>query len=64
MTLRLADDEQRALRDRADVEGVSMHDVVRRAVREYVARHGHREHVVAAAELIIESHADALDRLG
>ena len=64
MTLRLSDDEQIALRTQADAEGISMQDVARRAVREYVARHRHQGRVAAAAELVMTVHADALERLG
>ena len=42
MTLRLSDDEQAALRERAAVEGVSMQELARRAVREYVGMADHR----------------------
>ena len=64
MTLRLDDDEQAALRERAELDGVSMQDVARRAIREYVARTAHRERVDAAARRVMTSHADALRRLG
>ena len=64
MTLRLTDDEQAALRDRADAEGISMQEAARRAVREFVARGQHRDRVGAAARRIIDVHADALHRLG
>jgi plasmid stability protein len=64
MTLRLTEDEQAALRDRAATEGISMQDAARRAVREYVARGAHRERVAAAARRIQDVHADALRRLG
>ena len=64
MTLRLSDDEQRALRDRAAAEGISMQDAARRAIRDYVTRSEHRSRVAAAAELITDVHADAIDRLG
>ncbi len=64
MTLRLTDDEQQALRDRAAADGVSMQEAARRAIREYVERSEHRARVAAAAELISDAHADALDRLG
>ena len=49
MTLRLTDDEQRALRVRADLEGISMQEAARRAVREFIARGAHRDRVEAAA---------------
>ncbi len=64
MTLRLTDDEQEALRERAAAEGVSMQDLARRAVREYVGLSDHRDRVVASARRILEVHADAIDRLG
>jgi plasmid stability protein len=64
MTLRLTDGEQGALRERAAAEGISMQDAARRAIRDYVARAEHRSRVAAAAELITDVHAEALDRLG
>lgn len=64
MTLRLTDDEQDALRRRAALEGMSMQEAARRAVREYVARAEHRDRVAAAAELIMQRHNVALRRLG
>lgn len=64
MTLRLTDDEQDALRRRAALEGMSMQEAARRAVREYVARSEHRDRVAAAAELIMQRHDVALRRLG
>ena len=64
MTLRLTDDEQAALRERADVEGISMQDAARRAVRDYIARGTHRDRVSDAARRVMAAHADALDRLG
>ena len=64
MTLRLTDDERRALRDLAQVEGISMQEAARRAVRDYVARADHTGRVRAAAERVMAAHADALERLG
>jgi plasmid stability protein len=64
MTLRLTDDEQAALRERAAREGISMQDAARRAVREYLSRGEHRARVAAAAERVKTAHAEALDRLG
>lgn len=64
MTLRLTDEEQAALRDRAAQEGISMQDAARRAVREYVARGEHRTRVAAAAERVKAAHGEALERLG
>lgn len=64
MTLRLTDDEQEALRERAAAEGISMQEAARRAVREFVIRGQHSERVNAAARRIMDVHADALRRLG
>lgn len=64
MTLRLTDDEQAALRERAEAEGISMQEAAGRAVREFVARRNHRDRVSAAAERVTAAHRDALDRLG
>lgn len=64
MTLRLSDDEQHALKDRAAAEGISMQDVARRAIREYVARSDHRSKVSSATDLILQVHAEAIERLG
>lgn len=64
MTLRLTEEEQSALRERAEAEGISMQEAARRAVREYVARGRHRGRVGRAAERIMEAHGQALDRLG
>lgn len=41
-----------------------MQDVVRRAIREYVARRDHSARVDAAADLVLDTHADAIERLG
>jgi hypothetical protein len=64
MTLRLTEQEQAALRQRAEAEGISMQEAARRAVRDYVARGEHRDRVRAAAERIMTAHAEALERLG
>ncbi len=64
MTLRLTDDEQAALRQRAEAEGISMQEAARRAVREFVARGEHRDRVSAAARQVMDHHAEALRRLG
>jgi hypothetical protein len=64
MTLRLTDEEQLALQDRAKAEGISMQEAARRAVRDYVARGGHRDRVEAATRRVMAAHADALRRLG
>jgi plasmid stability protein len=64
MTLRLTDDEQAALRERAEREGISMQDAARRSVREYIAGGEHRDRVAVAAERVKAAHAEALKRLG
>lgn len=64
MTLRLTEDEQLALRERAEADGISMQDAARRAVREYVVRANRHDRVSAAAERVLAAHGDALDRLG
>jgi predicted transcriptional regulator len=64
MTLRLTEEEQSALRQRAEAEGISMQEAARRAVRDYVARGRHRDRVDAAAHRIVSAHGEALERLG
>jgi len=64
MTLRLSDEEQELLRRRAAEEGVSMQEVARRAVREYVGIEDHRDRVFASARRVLSAHADAIERLG
>jgi len=64
MTLRLTEAEQDELRKRAANEGVSMQEVARRAIREYVGLADHRDRVVASAERIMRGHGEAIERLG
>mgnify|MGYP006272706921 CR=1 FL=1 len=64
MTLRLTEEEQEALRERAEAEGISMQEAARRAVREFVFRGRHQDRVGAAAVLVMNRQADALRRLG
>ena len=64
MTLRLTDEEQAALRQRAELEGISLQEAARRAVRESVDRSVHRDRVAEAAAKILVAHDDALRRLG
>ena len=64
MTLRLTEDEHEALRERAALDGVSMQDAARRAVRDYIARAEHRDRVGDAGRRVMDAHADALRRLG
>ena len=64
MTLRLTEDEQAALRERAEAEGISMQEAARRAVREYIVHGRHRDRVSSAARRVMDVHAEALRRLG
>ncbi len=64
MTLRLTDEEHEALRERASLEGISMQEAARRAVREYVASRDRRDRIDAAAALVLRRHGEALRRLG
>ena len=64
LTLRLTKEEQDALRERAALDGISMQEAARRAVRDYIANADHRDRVAAAAESVEQRHAVALKRLG
>jgi plasmid stability protein len=64
MTLRLTDEEHAALRARAEIDGISMQDAARQAVRAYISRADHDDRVAAAARRVTTAHADALERLG
>lgn len=64
MTLRLSEEEQLALQERARAEGISMQEAARRAVRDYVARGEHHDRVETATRRVMTAHAEALQRLG
>lgn len=64
MTLRLTEDETEALRRQADVEGRSMQDVAREAVRDYVERHTRTELLDQVLDSELPRYAEALRRLG
>lgn len=64
MTLRLTDDESKALKERAEIEGISMQEAARKAVREFLQRAAHQDRVADAAGKVMDRHADALRRLG
>lgn len=64
MTLRLSNRDHELLRARADIDGISVHEAARCAVREYLTRAGHHSRVATAVEAITTAHADALERLG
>jgi hypothetical protein len=64
MTLRLTPDETEALRRRADLEGRSMQEVAREAVRDYVERVSRRELLDHVLDEDLPRFAEALERLG
>ncbi len=64
MTLRLTSEETAALRRRADLEGRSMQEVAREAVREYVERTSRRELLDRVLDQELPRFAEALERLG
>ena len=64
MTLRLTPEESEALRRRADLEGRSMQEVAREAVRDYVERTSRRELLDRVLDEELPRFAEALERLG
>jgi predicted transcriptional regulator len=64
MTLRLTDEETDALRAQAEVESRSMQEVVRAALREYVARRGNARLVDEELQYVVTTYQEALRRLG
>ncbi|MGY2082374.1 DUF6290 family protein [Blastococcus sp. SYSU DS0539] len=64
MTLRLDDDESEALRRRAELEGRSMQEVARQAVRDYIERNNERELLDRVLDQELPRYAEALERLG
>jgi predicted transcriptional regulator len=63
MTLRLSDEETALLRRQAEREGRSMHEVVRLAIQERIARQEHSDRVRRAARRVATAHREILDRL-
>jgi predicted transcriptional regulator len=63
MTLRLSDEETALLRRQAEREGRSMHEVVRLAIQERIARQEHGDRVRRAARRVATEHREILDRL-
>lgn len=61
MTLRLDDATMDQLRDRAEQEGRSMQEVVKRAVAQYLADRNDR--LTAAISVVATRDAELLDRL-
>ena len=64
MTLRLTKEESDALRTRAELEGRSMQDVARDAVRAYVETHSRRELLERVLDDELPRYSEALRRLG
>jgi len=64
MTLRLDEQETDALRRRAELEGRSMQDVARQAVRDYIERNSKRELLDRVLDRELPRYAEALERLG
>jgi hypothetical protein len=63
MTLRLTDDETDALRGRDELEGRSMQEVARQALREYVENHSRAQLLDRVLEAELPRYAEALERL-
>jgi predicted transcriptional regulator len=64
MTLRLDENETEALRRRAELEGRSMQDVARQAVRNYTEHTSKRELLDRVLDDELPRYAEALERLG
>jgi predicted transcriptional regulator len=64
MTLRLDDQETEALRRRAELEGRSMQEVAKQAVRDYIDRTSRRDLVDRVLDEDLPPYAEALRRLG
>jgi predicted transcriptional regulator len=64
MTLRLDAQETEALRHRAELEGRSMQEVARQAVRDYIERNSKRELLDRVVDEELPRYAEALERLG
>jgi hypothetical protein len=64
MTLRLDEQETEALRRRAELEGRSMQEVARQAVRDYIERTSKRELLDRVLDDGLPRYAEALERLG
>jgi predicted transcriptional regulator len=64
MTLRLTNDEAETLRRRADLEGRSMHDIARQAIREYVEQQSRNERFDGIFDHEIPGYVEAFLRRG
>jgi hypothetical protein len=63
MTLRLTEHETDALRRRADLEGRSMQEVTRQAIREYIESHSRADLLDRVLDEELPRYAEALERL-
>lgn len=63
MTLRLSDEETELLREQAEFEHRSMHEVVRLATLERIQRSAHRRRVQAIADQVVAEDREILDAL-
>jgi len=64
MTLRLSENDERALADLATAQGISRQEATVRAIREAAERRGHRSAVREHSARGRVRYADLLDRLG
>lgn len=64
MTLRLDEQETEALRRRAELEGRSMQEVARDAVRTYIEQRSKRDLLDRVLDQELPRYAEALERLG
>ena len=64
MTLRLDQQETEALRRRAEIEGRSMQEVARDAVRTYIEQRSKRDLLDRVLDEELPRYAEALERLG
>lgn len=64
MTLRLDEQETEALRRRAEIEGRSMQEVARDAVRTYIEQRSKRDLLDRVLDEELPRYAEALERLG
>ena len=63
MTLRLTEEEMTLLREQAEREGRSMHEVVRLAIHDRIERQSHSDRVRAAIHRFSPRNLEILDRL-
>lgn len=64
MTLRLTDDDERALALLAEAQGISKQEAPVRAIRDAAARHVHQDRVSELSTAARVRYADVLERLG